>query len=74
MGIWGKYYRSTVSEWLGRLGLEEDEESLFANGVDHPDILPMLSDQDLQEAGIAKIGEEGKCLEQLVCVVVRSRG
>lgn len=49
-----------VSEWLGRLGLEEYEESLFANGVDHPDILPMLSDQDLQEAGIAKIGHRRK--------------
>jgi class 3 adenylate cyclase len=54
---------STIAEWLGSLGLSEYERRFAENGID-ADVLPDLTDQDLEKLGVL-LGHRRKMLRAI---------
>lgn len=54
----------TVSEWLDQLGLAEYTEAFAAQAID-VDLLPDLTDSDLQSIGVALLGHRKRMLKAI---------
>jgi class 3 adenylate cyclase len=53
-----------VREWLEQLGLPQYTESFARNAID-PDLLPELTDVDLQELGVSPLGHRKRLLKAI---------
>ena len=56
--------RDDVDQWLEALGLGEHAK-MFAENAVTADLLPRLTERDLRELGVAKLGQRKRLLEAI---------